>query len=69
MVQVQSSWFPLVDINPQKFVDIYTCKASDFQKAQMRVYHARTATSHLDVWVLAAQAPSKSNAMEGSQTR
>ena len=33
MVQVQSTWFPLVDRNPQTFVDIYTAKASDFQKA------------------------------------
>jgi putative CocE/NonD family hydrolase len=38
MVQVQSSWFPLVDRNPQKFVDIYTAKESDFQKATERVY-------------------------------
>jgi uncharacterized protein len=52
MVQVQSTWFPLVDINPQKFVDIYTAKESDFQKVQMRVYHSRTAASGIDVWVL-----------------
>ena len=32
MVQVQNSWFPLVDRNPQKFVDIYHCSQSDFQK-------------------------------------
>ena len=38
MVQVQSSWFPIVDRNPQKFVDIYTAKAADFQKATERVY-------------------------------
>ena len=38
MVQVQSSWFPLVDRNPQKFVDIPNAKASDFQKAVERVY-------------------------------
>jgi putative CocE/NonD family hydrolase len=38
MVQVQSTWFPLVDRNPQKFVDIYTAKAEDFQKATQRVY-------------------------------
>jgi predicted acyl esterase len=39
MVQVQSSWFPLVDRNPQKFVDIYHAKDSDFQKATIKVYH------------------------------
>ena len=38
MVQVQSSWFPLIDRNPQTFVDIYTAKPSDFQKATQRVY-------------------------------
>jgi uncharacterized protein len=38
MVQVQSSWFPLVDRNPQRFVNIYTAKESDFQKATERVY-------------------------------
>lgn len=40
MVQIQSSWFPLVDRNPQKFVNIYTAKESDFQKATQRVYHS-----------------------------
>ena len=39
MVQVQSSWFPLVDLNPQKFVNIPTCLPSDFQKAKIRIYH------------------------------
>ena len=38
MVQVQSSWFPLVDRNPQKFVDIYNATEGDFQKATERVY-------------------------------
>jgi putative CocE/NonD family hydrolase len=39
MIQIQSSWFPLVDRNPQKFVNIYTAKDSDFQKATIRIYH------------------------------
>ena len=39
MVQVQSSWFPLVDRNPQTFVNIPTCDAKDFQKAGIRIYH------------------------------
>jgi len=39
MVQVQSSWFPLIDRNPQKFVEIPKAKPSDFQKATERVYH------------------------------
>ncbi|MGM0528864.1 MAG: CocE/NonD family hydrolase [Bacteroidota bacterium] len=41
MIQVQSSWFPLVDRNPQKFVNIYECDEEDFQKATIRVYHDR----------------------------
>jgi uncharacterized protein len=39
MVQIQSTWFPLVDRNPQKFVDIYTCNDSDFQQETIHVYH------------------------------
>lgn len=39
MVQVQSTWFPLVDINPQKFVNIYTAKPEDFQKSRIKVLH------------------------------
>ena len=39
MVQVQSSWFPLVDRNPQQFVDIYHCDEKDFIKSDIRIYH------------------------------
>ena len=52
MIQVQNSWFPLVDRNPQKFVDIYTCSESDFQKATMRIYHDAAHPSNLKVTVL-----------------
>jgi predicted acyl esterase len=38
MVQVQSSWFPLTDRNPQKFMDIPKALSSDFVKATQRVY-------------------------------
>lgn len=44
MVQVQSSWFPLVDRNPQTFCDIYAAKEGDFRKATHRVYHSSTVT-------------------------
>jgi uncharacterized protein len=47
MVQVQSSWFPLVDRNPQQFIDIYQAKAGDFKKATQRIFHSRTAPSFL----------------------
>jgi len=39
MIQIQSSWFPLADRNPQKFVDIYKCDDSDFQKAVIKIYN------------------------------
>lgn len=39
MVQVQSSWFPLGDMNPQKFMRIPEAEASDFQKSTIRIYH------------------------------
>jgi putative CocE/NonD family hydrolase len=52
MVQVQSSWFPLVDRNPQTFVDIYQAKESDFQKATQRVYRSREMPSRVSVLVL-----------------
>lgn len=38
MVQIQSSWFPLVDRNPQKFTDIYKATDADFQKATIRIF-------------------------------
>ena len=49
MVQVQSSWFPLVDRNPQTFVDIYTAKESDFRKATQRVYRSKAHPSRVEV--------------------
>ena len=39
MVQIQSTWFPLVDRNPQKFVNIYECTDSDFQKVTITIHH------------------------------
>ena len=40
MIQIQSSWFPLADLNPQTFTDIPTAKPEDFKKATERVYHS-----------------------------
>ncbi|MBI2929714.1 MAG: CocE/NonD family hydrolase [Verrucomicrobia bacterium] len=53
MVHVQSSWFPLVDRNPQKFVDTYKCRAEDFQKATQRVYRSAQAPSQVRLKILA----------------
>lgn len=48
MVQVQSTWFPLIDRNPQKFVpSIYTAKPEDFVPATQRIYTSRTRPSHV----------------------
>ncbi len=47
VVQVQSSWFPLSDVNPQTFVQIPTARAADFVKAAQRVFHTPQAMSSL----------------------
>ncbi len=39
MVQIQSSWFPLVDRNPQQFIDIYHCDEKDFIRSDIKIYH------------------------------
>ncbi len=49
MIQIQSSWFPLVDRNPQKFLDINRAKESDFQKATQRVYRSAPNSSRITV--------------------
>ncbi|MFT4071958.1 MAG: CocE/NonD family hydrolase [Dysgonamonadaceae bacterium] len=52
MVQIQSSWFPLSDMNPQQFVDIYQCSPKDFVKSEIRVYHDRLHPSRIVIPVL-----------------
>jgi putative CocE/NonD family hydrolase len=52
MVQVQSSWFPLTDRNPQTFTDIPHAKPEDFKKATEQVYHSSTEASGVQVMVL-----------------
>jgi len=52
MVQVQSTWFPLIDRNPQKFVDIYKAVESDFQVATHRVYRSMEFPSHIRLWTI-----------------
>ena len=51
MVQVQSSWFPLVDRNPQVFMDIPTAKPADFKKATQRVYRSAPLASAITLMV------------------
>jgi len=52
MIQIQSSWFPLADRNPQKFVDIYKCNDSDFQKATIKIYQDAANASKIILPVL-----------------
>ena len=52
MIQVQGSWFPLVDRNPQRFVDIYRATEADFQTASQRLYRSPAARSRVVVNVV-----------------
>lgn len=52
MVQIQSSWFPLTDRNPQTFVDISKAKPEDFQKATETIFHEAGAASGIELMVL-----------------
>ena len=56
IVQVQSSWFPLVDRNPQRFMEIPKATAADFRKATQRVYHGSTLTLPIEWGSLRAAA-------------
>jgi len=49
MVQVQSSWFPIIGMNPQKYVEsIYKAKASDYQKATQRIYRSSNYATYIE---------------------
>ena len=48
MIQIQSSWFPIIDRNPQRFINTYTCTEEDFMMRQsIRIYHQQDAHSYL----------------------
>jgi len=55
MLQIQSSWFPLFDMNPQKFLDINRASESDFQKAIQRIYHTFQSPSAIEFNILIKQ--------------
>ena len=57
MVQVQSTWFPVIDLNPQKFLDIYSAGESDFFPATHRVYRSRRYPSHIKIQSLEGNRP------------
>ncbi len=52
MIQVQSSWFPLADRNPQTFVNIYTAEPKDYQKEDIKVFHNADNSSSISLPVL-----------------
>jgi len=53
MVQVQSTWFPIIDRNPQKFVpNIFEAKESDYQSATQKVYHSVQFSSSVELPVV-----------------
>ena len=53
MVQVQSTWFPVIDRNPQKYVEnIFTAKEADYQTATQRVFRSQAFPSHLKLPVM-----------------
>jgi len=52
MVQIQSTWFPLVNLNPQTFMNIKHGDGADFQAATQRVYFWRDAASRITLPVL-----------------
>lgn len=57
MVQIQSSWFPLVDRNPQTFTDIYRATAKDFRVATHRIYRTPDRPTGLTVRVVRGELP------------
>jgi uncharacterized protein len=62
MVQVQSSWFPLYDRNPQKFIpNIFEAKDSDYQKATQHVYRSKRFPSSVEIMTLPQSAASAGN--------
>ncbi len=55
MVQVSSTWFPLIDRNPQKFVpNIFEAKDEDFRSARQQIFHSAKQASHLSLEILPA---------------
>ncbi len=49
MIQIQSSWFPLIDRNPQQFINIPTAQDSDFKKATIKIYYDAAHPSFIEV--------------------
>ncbi len=52
MIQIQSSWFPIADRNPQQFIDIYHCDDKDFIKSDIRLFHDASNASSIILPIL-----------------
>lgn len=52
MIQVQSSWFPLVDRNPQRYINIPEADEKDFQKAEIKIYTDKKHPSNIELLIL-----------------
>jgi hypothetical protein len=60
MVQIQSTWFPLIDRNPQTYVpNIYQAQESDYRSAEQRIYRSAQYPSHVEVQVVEQKEGSK----------
>jgi putative CocE/NonD family hydrolase len=65
MVQIQSSWFPLYDRNPQTFVpNIFWAKSGDYRKATQRIYHAPKESSFIELPLAAPMTPTRARAAQ-----
>jgi len=53
MVQVQSTWFPIIDRNPQKYVpNIFEATEKDFQATTQKIYHPAKWSSHIELSIM-----------------
>lgn len=52
MIQIQSSWYPLFDMNPQTFTNIYTCSDKDFVPSEITIHHDEAKASKIQITVL-----------------
>jgi hypothetical protein len=53
MIQIQSTWFPVIDRNPQKFVpNIFEAKGSDYTKAEQTIYFTSQYPTHIEIPVM-----------------
>jgi putative CocE/NonD family hydrolase len=69
MVHVQSTWFPVIDRNPQIFTDIYSAKEEDFTRATHKVHRAMDYPSHLKLRILKTETPSQNGSQQAQHGR